>query len=370
VGCGGEPSAAHVTPDATIPPSDAGDAGDSPDGADDVVPRGARLLGMEVNGAEDAGLGAALLLAREAGVQVANVGANWRDLEDVALDAGADADAAIAYFNANVHVADLLFPQVSMKASLAIRAVDTPGPELPADLAGRALDDPVVIARFNAAQDYVFATISDLSLASYTLGNEIDVPFGQDPAKWAAFTTFFEAAAAYARGKRSGLPVGAVATLDGALAHPDLLGPIVQASDFVAVTYSPHDGAFAARPVSAVRDDLAKLASLFPQKPIILREAAYPSSDAVESSPAQQADFVRELFQAWDEHADRVSLVTFFTMTDDPPARVDDLATYYGVSDPKFKNYEGSLGLRTFPGAGAPKPAWDALAREAHLRGW
>jgi hypothetical protein len=364
------PNPAAPPGDATVPTdaSDAGDAADALDAGEDVVPRGARLLGLEINGAEDAGFGAALLLAREAGVEVANVGANWRDIEDVALDAGAD--ASIAYFNDNVHVADLLLPQVGMKASLAIRAVDTPGLVVPPDLAGRPLDDPQVIVRFQAAQDWVFDTIRDLSVATYVLGNEIDVPFGQDPSKWASFGAFFQAAATYARGKRPGLSVGVIATLDGAVAHPELLAPIVAASDFVGVTYYPRDTAYAVRPVSGVGGDLTMLAALFPGKPIVLREAGYPSAASVGSSAEQQASFVRELFRAWDLEHDRISLVTLFTMTDYAPAAAQDLASYYGVTDPKFLDYEGTLGLRTFAGAGAPKPAWDELVRGARLRGW
>jgi hypothetical protein len=83
-----------------------------------------------------------------------------------------------------------------------------------------------------------------------------------------------------------------------------------------------------------------------------------------------QATFVRELYRTWDENAARMPLVTFFTIHDYSPARVDDFAANYGVSDPKFKDYLGTLGLRTFGGHGTDKPGWAALVDGAHARGW
>jgi hypothetical protein len=370
-GCGSSPSTTPEVPDATIP-ADAGvDTGQgASDGGEDVSPRGARVLGLDINTPEDGGYIGALLMAQEAGVQATNVTIDWSDIDDVG-DGGADGgDASITRFNPYLHIANLVFPQYSVSVSLAVRAVDTGGPHFPADLTGRALDDPEVIARFNATQDYVFGEIPDLSLQMYVVGNEVDLALGQDATKWAAFTTFFEAAATHARSLRAGVRVGVVFTWRGATSNVDPIAKIVPLSDFIGITYYPLNPDFTVRPVSDVSGDFDTLVRLYPSKPIFVREAGYPSGALVGSSPEKQAEFVHELFHVWDAEQSRIPLMTFFEMTDYPPQVVDDLARAYGISDPNFKDYLGTLGFRTFPGIGADKPAWGALTQGARARGW
>jgi hypothetical protein len=361
------------------PPGDAGadataDAPVAPDGSDDagadVLGKGARLLALDLNPAADDNYLNAFDLAREAGVQAVNVSIDWRDLESSA-DAGPDADSGgIAYFNPNLHIANLVFPGQA-QVSLAFRAVDTTGPDVPPDLAGRPLDDPEVLARYNAAQDYVFGEIPDLTLSMYVLGNELDDALGTDAAKWAAYKTFFDGALAHAHALRPGVKVGATVTFAGATQHPELIGPTLQGADFLGITYNPVNADFTVRPVTDVRGDLDKLVGLYPTKPIYFRGAGYPSSPEVGSSLGQQAAFVSELFRAWDAHADRIPVMTFFTMNEYSPKVLAQLGTYYGSSDPKFLAFLGTLGLRTYsPGRGTDKPGWDALATGAHARGW
>jgi hypothetical protein len=332
-----------------------------------VVPRGSRTLGLDIAAPEDGDYVAALARAKDAGIQSTNVTILWRDLEAVG-DGGVE--AGITYFNPYLHIANLVFPPSEVKASLAIVPIDTVGPVLPPDLAGRPIDDPAVIDRFNLAQDYVFDEIPDLSLDLYALGNEIDVPFGADPAKYGAYKTFFDAAATHARAKRATVKVGPVVRMAGALANADALRPLLASADFLGITYYPLNPDSSVRPPSVVHTDLAQLAQLYPDKPIYIREAGYPAGTLAGSSPDAQATFVRELYRGWDENAARVPLLTFFTMHDYSAKQVDDLAAYYGVSDPKFKDYLGTLGLRTFAGHGADKPAWAAFVDGAHARGW
>jgi len=165
--------------------------------------------------------------------------------------------------------------------------------------------------------------------------------------------------------------VGTVVTLAGAKAHPELVAPLLQNADFLGITYYPLRADFTARPVTDVRADVDALVALYPSTPIFFREAGYPSSADLGSSPDQQAAFVTELFRAWDAHEARIPVLTFFTMNEYSPQALTQLAQYYGSSDPKFLAYLGTLGLRTYaPGTGTNKPAWDALTRGARARGW
>ncbi len=347
----------------------AGDAGE------DVVPRHARTLGLDINAAADGKYLTALGIARDAGVvQTINVTIDWAGME-TSPDAGPDAgdagdEGGTAYFNPNLHIANLVFAGTT-KVSLAFRAVDTTGPVLPADLAGRPFDAPEIAARYNAAQDYVFGEIPDLTLAMYVIGNEVDLPFGTDAAKWGAYKTFFDAAAAHARALRPGVKVGSVVTLAAAISHPELVAPLLTNADFLGITYYPLKADFTVRPVTDVRADVDALVARYPSTPIFFREAGYPSSPDVGSSPEQQAAFVTALLRAWDANEARIPVLTFFTMNEYSPAALTQLAQYYGSSDPKFLAYLGSLGLRTYaPGSGANKPGWEALTRGAHARGW
>jgi hypothetical protein len=368
---GGSP--ADGGPDATLDAGTDGAGGDGGgDASEDVVPRLARTLGLDVNAAADGQFLTAYGIARDAGVQAVNVSVVWKTMEtvpDAGPDGGGDAGGP-SDFEPNLHIANLVFGGTT-KVSLALLAVDPTGPELPSDLTGRPLDAPEVSARYNAAQDYVFGEIPDLSLAMYVVGSEIDLAFATDAAKWSAYKTFFDAAAAYARTLRPGVKVGTVVTLAGAKAHPELVAPILQNADFLGLTYAPLQVDFTVRPVEGVRADVDAIVALYPTTPLFFRQAGYPSSTDVGSSPDQQAAFVTELFRAWDAHQAQIPLMTFFTMNDYSPQAVTQLAQYYGSSDPKFLAYLGSVGLRTYaPASGTNKPGWDALVRAAAARGW
>ena len=79
---------------------------------------------------------------------------------------------------------------------------------------------------------------------------------------------------------------------------------------------------------------------------------------------------MRELFQAWDEHASHVHYISFCWLTDLPPASVNEFSSYYGLQKRAFGEYLRTLGLRTYPGSGADKKAFEVLRHEASLRGW
>lgn len=384
--CSSDPGGGAPTVDAgpegyVDPPPDAG----RPEVAA-PVPKGARKLGLEINTADDQDYLRVYARAREAGVEITNVTLNWDDIEYPPLaDAGSDADAASApdadsdaeagagpeYFNAYLHIANLVFPAYKTQVSLGVRPLDTNGSHAPPDLAQRPWDAPEVLTRFNRLQDYVFQEIPDLSISVYVIGNEIDIPFGSDAAKYAAYKTFYEGAATYARSLRPGLKVGVAATLGGLTgAQKAALQSVNATSDFVVATYYPIAQDFAVRSVSDLRTDLDALVQAYPGKPIYLREAGYPSADTLGSSDALQAEFVREMFSVWDERRDQIPVVTFFTMHEYGQPQLDALASYYGSNDPRFSAFLRTLGLRRSSDGGVDKLAFEVFAREAKARGW
>lgn len=134
------------------------------------------------------------------------------------------------------------------------------------------------------------------------------------------------------------------------------------------LTYYPLNNDFTVKNPEVVHEDFAKLVVLFPDKPIYVLEAGYPSSTLLGSSEAKQADFVREIFIAWDTQAEHIKLLDFLWLHDISPASVEELGDYYGFHDEKFLAFLATLGLRTFDGE--DKEAFKVLRLETKKRGW
>ena len=325
------------------------------------LPKGTRTLGLSVQPAQDGDYGRALAASQAAGAQSVTLALDWSRLEP----------APGRYEDALLTIAGDFYPPRHIAVDLVLRPINTNRSEVPADLKDKPLDDPAVIARFERLLDDVFARTPHLTLHSLVIGNEVDDFFGQDAARWRQYGTFYRAARAYARAKRPGLLVAVAATWDGLTGKArQPLRALNTASDLVVATYYPLDPGFTVRIPSSPGPDLALLCRLYPDRPVMLIEAGYPSSLDCGSSPAKQAAFIRSLFAAWDAHAGQIVSVTLSWQTDVSPDSVAESARYYGVAAKPFAAFLGSLGLRTYAGAGQDKLAFTALKEEARARGW
>jgi hypothetical protein len=179
------------------------------------------------------------------------------------------------------------------------------------------------------------------------------------------------ATSAHAKTTRPGLIVGSKATFAGLMSYAKVnLQALNQSSDVIMVTYYPLNPDFTVRDPSVVRTDIDAITVLYPGRQISLLEAGYPSSLVLNSSEARQREFIQKIFAAWDAHASQIRLISFTLLTDFSVAAVDDLASYYGIIDPNFKEYLLTLGLRTYAGAGTDKEAFIALQEEVNARRW
>jgi alpha-L-arabinofuranosidase len=240
---------------------------------------------------------------------------------------------------------------------------------LPPYLRDKAFDDPEVIERFKCLLDYVFSQLPDLELSSLAIGNEIDGYLGTNQRLWQEYTRFFQATSAYAKTKRPNLLVGSKVGFGGLTNEAyTLSADLVRASDVVMLTYYPLNADFSVKNPEVVHEDFAKLVALFLDKPIYVLEAGYPSSPLLGSSEEKQADFIREIFRAWDTHTAHIELLDFLWLHDIPPAVVKELGDYYRLKDEKFLAYLATLGLRTFDGE--DKEAFKVLRLETKKRGW
>lgn len=323
--------------------------------------RGARNLGMGVRAAQDGDYDAAMDRAQTVGVSTVPLSFGWDDIET----------APGVYSNAFLAIADAYYPPRGVSIALTLSPIDTNVDRRPADLQPLAFDDPATIARFNALLDWVFGQITNLDLEALAIGNEIDAFLGVDLALWAEYEAFFVATSAHARSLRAGLRVGAKVTFNGVIGPvAAAIGSLQSAADVVLVTYYPLNADFTVRDPAEIEADLADLCAMFAGRTLFLSEAGYPSGSGIGSSEALQAEFVSELFLAWDPRRDQIELVILEWETDLSAAEVDAYRIYYGVNDPNFLEYLATLGLRTWPGPGSDKLAMMQVAIETQRRRW
>jgi hypothetical protein len=329
------------------------------DGGPDVVPRGDRILGIQVNAADDDDYGVAFGLAQAVGMQATTLSQDWRDIES---DPG-------VYANEFLAIANAYYPTEGTAIGLDIRPVTTTYSGVPADLQGVAWDDPEMTSRYASLLDWVFEQIPDLELAYFVIGSESDISFGTDPTTWTAYQTFYEAALAHVHALRPEVPVGTELTLRG------LLGPAApfaaalnEQSDVILVSHYPLVEGFGVEDMPTYRADIDALLDAHPGRPLAFHQLGFPTGPLLGSSEVQQAEFVLETFRAWDAHPDQIRLIQFTWMHDISEESLAYYEDLFGLSDPAFLEFLATLGLRTR--AGADKLGWTALGEEAALRGW
>ncbi len=326
-----------------------------------VVPKGARVLGVDVGMAEKGDFGAAFALAKKAGVEDVGLSLDWPDLET----------SPGKYDLKWIEIANAYYPAAGVSVTLTIRPLHTNRSRLPADLEGRRLDDPVVIDRFNQLLAHVFQASPKMKISSLSIGSESDIFLGQDKGLWRSFAVFVAKTSARAKELRPGLKVSAEMTYNG------LTGPMrAQAAevnkhaDVIAVSHYPLKPDFSVQQPEVVGRIFDTICKLYPGRPIYFLQWGYPSSAELGSSQELQAKFIRETFKAWDKHSKQIKLVDFTWLHDYSPDSLKTTQAYYGITDRKFSEFISSLGLRTWPGTGTDKLAYKALCGEAKGRGW
>lgn len=329
--------------------------------ADKPAKKGDRRLGIAVNEPEDKKFDAAFAKARDAGLQVFSLKLDWDDVEK----------KPGKFASPWPKVVNQVFPPQKVAVSLRIAVYDTVNNRVPADIRDKKLGDPAVVARFTALADWVLGEMPDVEFADIAVGNEVDGVLGADPDRWKQYGEFFRAVRTHLRKKHPKVPVGVSVMFNG-LTGPTakLAAGLNKDADVVMASYYPLNPDFTVKPAKAVEDDFAAVCKAYPKRPVHFVEAGCPSGKKCGSSEEKQKQFVEHLFRAWDRHADQVKLVMFVWLNDVPGDSVKWAEKYYKSDNPAFLDYIATLGLRTYPGAGADKPAYAALKEQAKARGW
>lgn len=324
-----------------------------------VLPRSDRELAVAVTPASDGNASNALSRALAAHINGVPLGVYWDSLESSQGN----------YSSATLSTGNQLYGGTGLKVALEINPLDTLQRRMPDYLDGLAMNDPQVVQSFENLLDWVFTQIPAINLHSLTIGNEVDVYLGNDATRWAQYTDFVNQIITYVHNSHPDLPVGVKTTLNGAIGlNAGRVATLNANTDVVQLTYYPLNSDFTVQDPGAVKTAFDKAAKQFPDRQIDMLEVGYPSNGDCGGSPARQADFVRNTFSAWDAHIDQIEWISFFWLSDIPNSQVDSLTTYYGITQPCFASYLGSLGLVTEDNA--DKPAFRALQDATDVRGW
>jgi hypothetical protein len=309
-------------------------------------------LGLAVNlppGASDAGRQKALEEVRATGVSVFALELSWPAAEP----------RPRRYAVADVVRAARLLRQSGATVHLDLPLVDGRGRRVPADLAGRAFDDPALAARLGQLLEALGPALLDLSTLS--LGNEADAYFAARPAELAAYLRLFAGAVRFLEKPAPRLLVGVATAAPMDSRAPGVAAQLHEKSPVVFFVYAPFlsGSPFAHRPPATLEPDWKAMVAAAAGSPVALTEVSYSSSPENGSTPEKQAEFVRRM-RKFLSTADRSRLLfARYVPWRDPAA-----ATAAAISDPLERRraaFFANRGLQR--GDGAPKPAWREWAR-------
>ncbi len=248
---------------------------------------------------------------------------------------------------------------------LTIGILNTSVNVVPSDLQGVAFDDPRMIARFHALLDQIFPILNS-HVEYLSIGNEVDVYLAAHPDQWPQYTTFYADAVAYVHAHAPGVKVGVATTWSGTSgASKTAVAALNASSDVWIITYYPLGGDFIVDSPSAPLSDFPAMVNLADGKAVVLQEVGYPTSHKLKSSDTMQAEFVRNVFTAWQAQGDRIPFLSYVMEHDLNRKYCDEQSAYYGVSDPDghFSDYFCTLGLLTVEGE--QKPGWKIFVDQA-----
>lgn len=244
-----------------------------------------------------------------------------------------------------------------------LRVIETVDRATPSDVKKMAWDDPKLMDRLDHLIDAMTPHFQG-SVRWFLIGNEIDGYFNKNQKELPAYARLYAHLATRLRQRIPGIQVSSTLMFGGVALMDGFMKPLADQFDFVCFTYYPFKTDFTMREPAAVFDDVARMRAAARGRKVVLQEIGYPSGSDAGSSPARQAEFYRDVFQALRKNSDLVEAGCFWLLADLKPQVVDQLARYYGLSNARvFKSFLQTLGM--FDGNGMPKPAWSVYQSEA-----
>jgi hypothetical protein len=252
----------------------------------------------------------------------------------------------------------------NLPISFNLRVIDTNVKDVPPDLAHRSWSDPRLTDRLMHLLDAIVPLLRGRA-RWFMFGYEIDARFSKTPKEARDFIILHKMVRERVRALAPDMLVGSTLEFTGIDRLKDLLAPLDQQLDFVALTYCPLQPDFTVRDPSVVSQDIAHIKAIARGRKIVFQEAAYPTSPASHSSVELQAQFYRLLFSELLRDPAAYAAVNFMTLADFSDADTGQYATFYGL--PHNLAFRGSLQtLGLFDQHGRAKPSWNILLESVH----
>ncbi len=260
---------------------------------------GVRVFGLEVSERPGLDMAEQLGIARSAGARAVPLTIRWSAAERDrgALDLSKWEDA-LRLSRARGHT-----------VLLNVSTFDRNDRLFPRDLMDRPLDDPQVLARFGSFVEAIL-DVAGREVAYVSFADDFDAHLRRHPLDrdaWAALEAFVEAGFDPLRERRPEISTGI--TLAAPLHESAPIEGLVAGSDVIFADYAfsqrDHEGG----PFDHVGAEIDALVRVADAKPLIIREASYPTDPEHAGTELGQAQFVHALFEAWDAHRDRIPVV-------------------------------------------------------------
>jgi glycosyl hydrolase family 53 len=307
---------------------------------------GDRIVGIDINRGDN--FDSLFQSGISAGMKEVKLSLDWNVIEPVSG----------TYDNSLLQIVNSYYPAQPTRLSLIIRPINTGSLTLPAGLSGN-FDDPNVISAFNNLLTYIHSQLPALNasnkILSIHIGNEIDAYLNTDATRWAQWNAFFSAAKNQVNTLwGNNIKVSSIIQFNTLKddTKKTLYTTLLPQLDVAAITYYPLASDFTMRPVSDINDDFATMSNAITTKDIYLTECGYSSQLLSNSNETQQAEFITQVFLAWDKYKNSIKLINFTWIEDIGDAQAEIYIDEYGMrgnpNESQFKAYLAGLGLKNF----------------------
>lgn len=359
--------------------------------AADPVPRGGRVLSIDVNMAQDQAAAnnydAAWTLATSCGATSVGLSLDWNSIEAASAAPGTATSGVFTDPGGYLAAAEGYYPARGASLVLTLRPLHNSVKPVPGDLSGTAFADAqhLLATRFCAMLDWVVTRMPNTVFEALVIGSEHDVYLAAHGG-WSDYGDFLFRVVSHVRASAYSARIPRIASeftySTGYVGHPAEVAALNGLCDAAGVSYYAIGADMDALDAATIRSQLDQLVTpatgpfqAAAGKPVCFYQFGCPAAwqDAglvVHDRSSRQADFIATAFAFWDANPTTVRLMDFTWLHDLSPAELAIQETYFGSSNPTFITFLASLGLRTWPGAGTDRSAFLALQHAARARGW
>jgi hypothetical protein len=216
----------------------------------------------------------------------------------------------------------------NLQTFLLISAYDSNGPELPTDLDGLKMDNPVVIERFKKLMDWVIPMLVEYNGYIISITNEADNHFGEEPNLHVEILNFLKSVKRHVHSINNKMAV-TVTIAEGSL-DTDKPGitQIIEHCDvacwnFYGAKEIPQTPYYKPQTENEIIHDIQRMLDISGDKNIVIQELGmWSGSDILNSSEEIQEKFFEVFFQQMEQE-ERIRSACVFQLVDWSPEVTD-----------------------------------------------